>query len=107
MHTRSPFFTPLFFNAFANLLTNACNCEYVIFIAFSLGLFGSHMIAVLLPEFSKCLSRQFSVIFSFAPLNHFTSGLLKFHSRTESHFLCQLKFAAFSSQNNSGFFTES
>ena len=79
------------------------SCVYVIGSAASFGLFGSNKIAVLSPLVAKCLSIQFSVIFSFAPSNHFTSGFEKSQSKTVSHFFRHTKCSsAISSQKFSG-----
>ena len=70
---------------------------------FSFGSLGSHMIATSFPLFTRCLSRQFSVIFNFPFTNQFTSGVLNSQSRTLSHFDFHEKVVAISAQNASGF----
>src|ERR1051326_8676573 len=44
-------------------------------------------------------------MFNFPPMNHFTFGSVKFHSKTLSHFFFHKKFSACSAQNCSGFAT--
>ena len=98
----SPFFPPLFFKTLANLHTSVYSSLYEIFLVASFGLFATHFIAVWFPLFTKCLSKQFSVIFNLPPSNHFTSGLVKSQESTLLHFLYHVNFSAFSSQNAAG-----
>src|SRR5215469_3957238 len=82
--------------------TLLCKRLYVMILILSSGLLGSHIIAGLSPNSSKCLSIQFSVMFSFALMNHFMLGSLKFHSSTFSHFFLQKRLEATSAQKPSG-----
>src|SRR5205809_4166982 len=102
MQTRSPLFTPLFFSICATWQTLLCNRLYVTILVLSSGLLGSQIIAGSSPFVSKWRSIQFSVMFSFAPLNHSIFGSVKFQSNTLSHFFFHKKFSATSAQNFSG-----
>src|SRR5437899_13071295 len=102
MHTRSPFLTPLFFNTLANWHTLKYSSLYVSMRWCSSGSLGSQIMAGVLPRVARWQSRQFSVIFSRAPSNHFTEGSLKFHSSTLSHFFFHEKCSATDDQKPAG-----
>jgi len=60
------------------------------------------MIAGVLAFVAKCLSKQFSVIFSLPPINQRAKKSLKSHSKTFSQGFFHVKFWAISAQKPSG-----